>query len=620
MANTGFLATSELDFDTFKSNLKNYLSKQTQFTDYNFDGSNINVLLDLLSYNTYQNAFYLNMIGSEMFLDTAQLRESVVSHAKELNYIPRSRTSAHATIDISIGETAGGVTQNYFATIPKYYPFATTVNGKTYTFVTDAEILAYAYTNPDTFVTSFYASNVVIYEGKIVTQYVTANVVDPTTTNIALSSDNIDVDSIEVLVYPNGISGTSYQYSRATNLFGLGPTSNVYFIQGYAANKYQIIFGDGTFGRALETNVVVQINYRDTSGDYCNGAYTFSKTGNILRNDGTVLNDVKVYLKTIASGGSERENVASIKFNAPRFFTTQDRSVTATDYINLTKQKFPQLQSVIAYGGEEVSPPQYGKVAISAKPYGNAGLISQSLKDEIVSYLRTKNLTIRPFFVDPEYFYTKIDTTVYYNPDATTTGASQISTNVSAAILNYANTYLSEFGDDLRYSKLISTIDATDSSIISNDTTVKMIYRWSPKTGSTQTLSFSYDNELQHQANLHAYYNDQDQVFVSSVFTYYYPVEKTNYSSFFGDDGLGNIFIYTNKKVANVVTRTALGDLVGSIDYTTGTVALSANVYSYSGSSISLYATLMTPDIYTTKNKFLLVNSSDINITMVSSK
>jgi hypothetical protein len=614
MANTGFLNTSELDFDNYKNNLKTYLKGQSQFSDYDFDGSNINVLLDVLAYNTYLNGFYLNMVGSEMFLDTAQLRESIVSHAKELNYIPRSRTSAVAHVNFSIYPPAGAQLNYNPITIPKYYPVTSLVDNQTVTFTTASEILAYpsGFVNGAFTSSSYYeALNVPLYEGKVVSEYF--NVLPNVNTRYILSSENVDTNSIEVLVRTSTAPYISL-WTRASSIFGLSGTSNVFFIQGYGSNQYELIFGDGTSGTALENNWIVGVTYRDTAGDLGNGAFVFRKTTNIQ----SIYTNISITTVTAAADGSERESNNSISFNAPRFFTTQDRGVTSIDFENLAKAKFPQLQSVYAYGGEQLDPPQYGRIAISVKPSGTAGTISQNLKDQIVAYLSTKAITVKPIIVDPEYFYTGITSDVFYDAKLTTLGSSQIASEVRAGILEFANNNLINFGDDLRFSKLVAAIDNADTSIIGNETVLNIIYRWSPITGQTSTISFSYDNELYHETTLYQLPQGHTQVIQSTSFNYYFTQDETTYSAFLGDDGLGFLYVYTNVNNAGTITRNALGSPVGTVDYDTGAVALSANVYSYSGSYISIYAKLMNQDIYINKNKYLIIDGNDINITMNS--
>lgn len=600
MANTGFLSTSELDFAQLKANLKTYLQNQDRFSDLDFEGSNINVLLDLLAYNTYQNAFYLNMVGSEMFLDTAQLRESAVSHAKELNYLPRSRTSSVAQIDITIDT---GNSAPAYVTIPKNYKFTTVVDNVTLNYTVPNEIVV----RPVAGV--YKASNVSIYEGTIVTEYFT---VANTSGFFTLQSNNIDTTSIDVYVYESNTSATSYVYTYSQSLLNLLPTSNVYFMQGYSDNKYQLYFGNDVTGRKLEVGNLIKVQYRDTLGELGNGAYLFYKTAPI---DGYTGITITTLLS--ADQGSDREDINSIKFNAPRYFPTQERAVTAQDFISLTKAKFPQLQSVNAYGGEELSPPQYGRVAISVKPYGSVGLIPDSLKTNIVNYLQQKSLTTEPVIVDPEFFYIDVTSNILYDRTKTSKSSAQIKSEVETSIISYATNNLVEFGDDLRYSKLISQIDSVDASIVSNDTNLKIAKRWSPTTGSSNTITFSFDNELYHEITLYQLPNNHEHALETTQFTYAH-TDGVNYPSYIGDDGLGNLKVITLQSLNGSTIRTVLNSDAGSVNYYTGEVVIKCSVFSYSGSYISIYGKPQNKDIHSIKNKFLLIESADVLVTIDS--
>ena len=595
MANN-FLTATELDFNSLKNNLKQYLSAQPQFTDYNFDASNMSVLIDLLTYNTYLSNFYLNMVGSEMFLDTAQLRESIVSHAKELNYIPRSRTSAKSQVNIRLVPSDSPS----YIIIPKFYQVTTSIDNTTITFSTDSEHILYPTVN------GYLASNVSIYEGSVVTEYFTA----ANTAKYRMQSENIDTNSIEVTVINSNVDSSNSVWSLAENLYGLTPTSNVFFLQGYSANKYELVFGNDVTGKSLSTGNIVKVRYRDTIGEKGNGAYRFSK-GSAIQG----YSNITITTVTSAAEGSERESNDSIKFNGTRFFTTQERAVTSVDYSNLTKAKFPQLQSVIAYGGEDLNPPQYGSVGISVKPYGTAGLISDSLKAEIVLYLNNKSITTHAIIIDPEYYYVKVDSNIVYNTSSTLYSQAQISSMVQNAILNYGTTNLTDFGSDLRYSKLTSSIDSSDTSIISNDTQLKIIKRWSPTVGTTSTVSFSFNNPLHAETILYSLPQGHALTLYSSNFNYT-TVDGTVYSAFFADDGLGVVNIYTNVTSSAGIVRSLLASSVGTVDYSNGTVSLSANITSYNGSYISIYGRLANADVYSTINKFLLIEASDITITI----
>jgi hypothetical protein len=602
-SNTGFLSTTELDFTAIKSNLITYLKSQDQFADYNFEASNFNVLLDVLSYNTYLNSFYLNMVGSEMFLDTTQLRESAVSHSKELNYLPRSKTSAVAYVNISVDP--GTRTPDYI-TIPKFYAFSTQLNGTTIYYTVPDDILI----RPVNGV--YAAANVAIYEGSVVEEYfnVAAN-----TNTFTLQSENLDTRSVTVYVYESSISQTSYLYTMAESLFGLDGTSNVYFMQGYADTKYQITFGNDVTGRQLTNGNVIKVQYRDTIGEPGNGSFIFRKGAAFTDVNNNQYTGISVSTVKASAEGSDRESIDSIKFNAPRYFPTQGRSITAQDYIALTKAKFPQLQAVNAYGGEELIPPQYGRVAISVKPYGTVGLVSNSLKVNIVNYLKLKNLTTEPIVVDPEFFYIDIVSVVHYNSSMTSKSSAQLKALVENAIINYGLTNLTEFGSDLRYSKMISDIDNSDAAITSNETKLNIIRRWNPEPGIKSTLSYSFDNELAHETVFYSIPAGHEQSLSTDFFTYTH-TDNQDYVAYIGDDGLGVLNIYTNQVISGVSTRTILQGSIGTVNYFTGDILFTATVKSYTGNYINIYGIPKGNDIYSIKNKFLIIESTDISITM----
>jgi len=602
MANTGFLSTSELDFNTLKQNLKTYLKGQSQFSDFDFDASNISVLLDILTYNTYMNSFYLNMIGSEMFMDTAQLKESVVSHAKELNYLPRSRTSSEAFVNITV-DTGLDTPDN--VVIPKNYRLATSVDNESYTFLVGEDTILISNNG-------IYASaNTPVYEGILVTEYF--NTVDSNSKYI-LRSGNVDTRSIDVYVATSNTSSTFYPYTYAESLYGLTSTSNAFFITGYGKDQYEVKFGNGSSGRALANGSFVKVQYRDTKGDAGNGAYKFSKTSSIAGYSGVSISTVAT-----AANGSERETVDEIKFNAPRFFNTQERAVTKEDYITLVKAKFPEFQAVTAYGGEEMDPPRYGKVAIAVKPYGSIALIADSLKKDIVDYLTLKNLTTEPIVVDPDFFYASVNSSVKYNTKVTELSSGQLKAAVQQAILNFANTNVTNFGSDLSYSKLVSAIDASDVSILGNDTEVMITRRWVPPVQQSNTISFSFNNALYHENSLYSLPQGHELVIKSSVFNYVSSGNNT-YNAYVGDDGLGNLKIYYDKtdSTTGIVNRITLEENAGSVNYYTGSTLVTANVYSYTGNHINITAKLSAKDVAISKNTFLLFSSDDINITMIA--
>jgi hypothetical protein len=596
----GFLSTTELDFDTLKTNLKTFLQNQTEFQDYDFEGSNMSVLIELLAYNTYMNGHYLNMIGSEMFLDTAVLKESIISHAKELNYLPRSRSSSRAEVDITIvpGDTPSQIT------IPKNYRLSTTIGGVKASFVVPDQIII----KP---VDGIYSTGTIdVYEGEIVTEKYTANVIlnggfVESAVRYNLQSANVDTSSIEVVVEQSNTNSTNSTFTFAENLFGLAPESNVYFLQGYSDNYYEVVFGNGILGNALDDGNIVTITYRDTIGDEGDGASAFLKTTSI---DGYT--EITVATITTSTEGAERENSGSIQYNSPRHFQTQARAVTTEDYITLVKAKFPEIQSVTAYGGEEIQ--QYGKVIISVKPFGTSGIATTSLKDQIIEYLKLKSMTTEPVIIDPEYFYLNIVSTVHYDPlllSSTTPAKIQSDVNDALVALNFSS--FDDFGKDLRYSKVVAIIDDVDEAIVSNDTDIKISYRWSPSLNIPQNASIDFNNAIASHEPFPPHPLVHPGFFMSSVFTYTF--SGVEYQAYISDDGAGTMFIYRLDDDGN---RIILDADIGTCDYGEGTCEFITTITNFTGTHINIYGQTRSKDITVSQNKFLIVDAADIEITV----
>jgi len=586
MANTGFLSVSDASFDGIKNNLKTFMQSKTEFKDYDFDGSNLNAMLDVLSYNSYMNAFYLNMIGSEMFLDTTQLKDSAISHAKELNYFPRSRTSAKALVTFTINT---GAETPSTVVIPENYMVRAKIDQTYLDFSTDEDIIVYN-------VNGVYSSGpVYIYEGKIVTEYFTV----ASGKKYILQSENIDTNSLKVTVIKSENDSTSSIYSYSDTLLGLNPESEVYFVQGYKENQYEIIFGDGITGKKLTNGNIVVVKYRSTNAELGNRVASFSIAQKVENKF-----DVNVSTNAIAVDGSEREDIESIKFYAPRHFTTQNRTVTKDDYINIIRNQYPQIKTVGVYGGEDAVPPQYGKVIITPIPYGTAPFISTQLKRSIISYLSTKTLTTEPLIYDPEYLYLRIVTNVSFNPSLTQKSSTQLISDITTTIRNYDTLYLTEFGNDFRKSKLMAMIDATDQAIVSNDTAIRMVYKITPVKGVSQRYEFTFSNALYRPVR-YEYKPLEQEVFQSSTFVYV----KNNVAYqnvLIVDDGIGNLnLVYTSNG-----NRIILEKGIGTINYTSGNVKLDINPYDYT--ELAFYAKPNTSDINVNESKFLKIDYNKI--------
>lgn len=590
MANQGFLTTTELDFAAYKESLKTYLSQQTEFRDYDFEGSNLSVLLDLLAYNTYHNAMYLNMIGSEMFLDTAQLRDSIVSHAKELNYTPRSRSAS--TIDVTI--TAQPANTPDTITLPQYYSIRGTNDAnETYTFSTNETIVLYRSNN-------YTFSNVSFHEGSIKTEAFVANSANNQT--FTLSSNTLDVSSITVEVRNSSTDTTTVAWSKANELFGLNSNSAVFFVQGADEFKYGVSFGNGVSSKKLTAGNIVLVSYRQTAGEDGNGCGIFTS---ISSADGFSSNTFILTTTESSSGGSQAEDAESIRYNAIRGFTNQNRAVTAEDFISLIKANYPSLETVIAYGGEEAVPKRYGKVIISAKPVGGETL-SSSLKNSVLTFLQDKTpLSIEPEIVDPEYLYLDIISRVKYNISATTKTPSQLVSNVVTAITAFNTSYLSDFGADLRFSKLSAAIDDADVSIVSNDTEVRISKRIVPTPLVSFSANWSFENQLYSENIRYVLPIGHEPIVSSSAFVY------DGYTAYMQDNGTGALYIYTRSNGSTIV----LNNNVGSVNYDTGEINITNLIVdSYDTDSIKIYAKTENADIDTLTNKILLIDNEDISV------
>lgn len=595
MANSSFLSVSELSFDGIKSNLKSYMQGQDVFADYDFEGSNISALLDILSYNTYMNAYYLNMVGGESFLDSSIIKSSVVSHAKELNYIPRSRTSARAKVTFTVN--TGKATPN-FVVIPENYIVKTTVDGVVMDFSTTETLIIYPRDG------IYVSEPVFVYEGKIVTEtFSVAN-----NARFTLKSEYIDTESIKVNVQTSSTDTTSNEFIKAENLLGIDSYSKVFFIQGYGSNQYEILFGDGIVGTAVNTANIVKVKYRSTNGFAGNRASSFSPTTSVSGYS------ISVTTNTIATNGAEAETIDSIKFYAPRHYSTQYRAVTKDDYINLIRERYPQIKTINVYGGEEADPPQYGRVLISLVPNSTVPTVPDELKLDIINYLKTKSITTEPYIVDPEYIYVEVTSNVLYDPSATTLTPNGLVSLVKDTIQQYDVNHLTEFGSDLRKSKLAATIDNAEISIISNSTNFRAIYKITPIKTINNNYKFSFGNALARTSTNNFYYNGDIRVVSSSMFSYYDPNSKLFYDSYISDDGRGNLIIYYTSLIRQYEV---LVSNAGTIDYTTGNITLDITPYSYTG-TIDIYVKLLNDDITVNTTKFLKIDYSKTSVNLLT--
>lgn len=483
----GKLKVSELDFDALKTKLKDFLKQQSEFTDYDFEGAGINILLDILAYNTHYNAFYLNMVANEMFMDSAALRQSVVSHAKLLGYTPRSNTSSQAVVNVAV--TKANTDPTTTLTMPRFTTFASqALDGQSYNFVTVDE-----YVTSNTTGRVFNFDNVRIKEG-VPVSYVFA--VD-TQTNpkqvFEIPDDSIDTSTLEVIVQKSSTETQQRTYRLSTTSTQISGSSEVYYLEEGRQGKYNVYFGDDVFGKKLEDGNIVIISYIKTKGEFANGLNTFKLASSLLPSSiSTVTTAVK------SAGGSGRELAEDIKFAAPKSFISNNRAITKNDYITLINKNYPYFDSVNVWGGEEEQPPVYGKVFIAAKPklgYEITETEKEFLKNEIIAPFSV--LTVTPEFVDVNYNFLQITADVTYDPRLTTKKASEISASVKAAIRQFSFDTLNTFDSSFRLSRLLRYIDDSDDSIVSSTADLIIQKQFSPLLNQTETYTLQFNTPLE---------------------------------------------------------------------------------------------------------------------------
>ena len=594
------LNVTELDFDNIKTNLKTFMRNQDDFTDYDFEGSGINALMDLLAYNTHYLAMNVNMAANEMFLDTASIRSTVVSHAKTLGYTPNSARAPIGTINVTLNNTGGLVT----ATIPAETVFTSTVDDVSYQFVTIAEHT----TNISNGQLIF--SGIPIYEGTYTKNRYTVD-----TKNVdqkfKITSDRADTTTLTVQVFSSADSSTFDTYTLATDITQVGPTSEVYFLQECDDGRFEVYFGDGIIGKALSDNNVVVLSYVVTNKQEANGATTFNTTATI-----SGITDITVATVSAASGGSEPESIQSIKLNAPLDYAAQGRAVTPEDYKAIIPKVYSNTKSVQVWGGEDNSTAVYGRTYISIVP--TAGSITASAKETIVNDLKNTYTiaSVTPVIVDPVTTFIRLGVNFKYNKKNTTKTSETLVSNVTTALQNYDANTLQKFDGVFRHSQVTGLIDDVDSSILSNITTVKLSQFVTPTLNTSTKYELEFNNAVYNPHSGHA--STEGGVLSSTGFT----ISGDANEMFLNDDGNGVIrmFYYTDG-----TTLTYKDESAGVIDYTTGKVTLNAlNITSVSnvdGATSTKFRIVITPastDVVAVRNQILQIDFA--NTTVASSE
>ena len=590
MAEIAKLNIAELDFDSIKNNLKDYFASQAEFTDHDFGGSAISVMLDILAYNTYYNAYYVNMLASESFLDSAQLRDSVVSKASMLGYTPKSSIGAKANVSITVTPADAPAT----ITIDKYTQFSSTVNGTSYTLCTSDSTTV-------TPVNGVYtASGVTLTQGIPLTFRYTANTAN-TEQKFLLPNANTDMDTLTVTIQESASDTNTSVYTKATDITTINSTSNVYFVNEHTNGQYRVQFGDGTLGRKPTTGNIVLLKTLVSEGADVNGANTFSASGTVGG-----YSTVSVAVTNAAAGGSDRETVESIKFNAPKTYETQNRAVTTDDYKKIVEGNVSGLDSVSVWGGQDHSTPTFGKVYISAKPTGATSLSAAqitSIKDAVSSY---NMVAITPEVVDPDIVDLIFNTTVKYDSRLTTLSSGVVAESVIDTMQTYKTNNLLKFGSIFRYSALSTDIDNTESSIISNLTTITAKKGIAPSTTTADSYTISFNNAIYNPSTTY------EGAVTSSAFAYT-DSTGTAYSTCYLDDKNGVFRIFYLSGADKVI----LSETAGTVTYSNGYISITSfKPDSFSGSTIDFTITPATNDLVPVRNQIFEIANTNITVTM----
>lgn len=592
------IQVSELDFDQIKTNLKNFMKGQSQFTDYDFEGSSLSILLDVLAYNTHYNALYTNLAVNEMFLDSASKRSSVVSLAKSLGYTPKSAISAKATVTATIRTPTS--TPNV-VTLPQYSPFSTVINGSNYTFYNREEItIVVPSGNPYVF------EKIMLTEGTPLTyRYTVAD-----GQKYIIPNTNADITTLKIRVQESATSDNYDVFYPATDIMSIDGNSKVYFVKEIDGGLYEIIFGDGLFAYALTNGNVVNMDYFVTNGEAANGARTFSYNG-----DSILGSSLTVQTVNIAAGGAPVEDIESIRFNAPKIYTAQNRAVTPDDYKALIYANFSDAASVSVWGGEDNDPPVYGKTYICVKPKLAAKLTLQQKSDITSTILASKNVvSITPVIVDPDYINIELTTSVYYNNRLTNKTPSQLKTDVINTITAYNDSDLQKFDSVFRFSKLSRLIDNTDNSIINNISTIVLRRIVAPRYNVSAEYNINMINPI--------YTSGEPEGALQSTGFYIKGSDKVHYLE---DSGSGQVILYypaaadnTAVGVGSPTTHVIVNPNIGTVDYANGVINIkNLNITALADAYFEIIIKPQSNDVVSAYTQIAQIDTANLNVNII---
>lgn len=598
---------TSLDFDQIKASLRDYLKANSNFTDYNFEGSNLSVLLDVLAYNTYISSYNANMMSNEIFIDGATLRENVVSLARNIGYLPQSRASSTANISFFV-DTSSFTTNPLTLTLKTGVVCSTNTSfgNQNYSFTIPEDITVPVENGVALF------DNINIYEGSFIAENFTVNA-NIENQRYILSNPNVDINSIRVFVRPTQNSTVRREYKVEKNLFEVTSTSKMFFIQEIEDQRYELIFGDGIFGTKLENSNFIEVSYNITNGEEANGISSFSFNGRILDNNGRVVTTGISLITTnsISQNGKEIESVNSIRKYAPKRYASQNRAVTAADYEAIIPSIYPEAETVSVFGGEDLNPPRYGRVYISIKPI-NGPFVSNQVKDNIKQQLRKYSVAgIVPEIIDLKYLYIETDTTAYYNTSLNS-NPDYIKNIIFQNIQKYSKSKeLNQYGARFKYSKYLKIIDDSDISITSNITRVSLRRDLRAAINSFANYEICFGNEFFVACD--SGYNIKSSGFQTSEFS------DTLYLGDLPNGDTGNIFFF---RLSSENEPVIVKQRAGTIDYKKGEINLFAvNFIStqkslYNQPIIEISVTPKSNDVIGLQDLYLQldVNNSKLNV------
>ena len=590
-----------LDFDQIKTSIRDYLRSNTNFTDYDFEGSNLSIIIDALAYNTYTTAYNTNMAANECFLDSATLRENVVALARNIGYVPRSRRSARAKVSFIVA----GLTETTTLTLNAGVVCNGAGDNTNFIFCIPENITVPVVNGFAEF------NNIEIYEGVYISQNFT---VDTSLSNQRYILDNsfIDTSTIQVKVKNSSSSTSSITYKQIDNIVGVTSTSNSYLLQEIEDERYELIFGDNIIARKLQNSNFIEVSYIVTDGKEGNGASEFSFVGNITNQDGATINSSSIGLVSTdekSRDGDDIESISSIKYFAPRIYSSQYRAVTSSDYESVLGYIYPNVESVTAFGGEEMSPPRFGKVFISVKPR-NGDFLSDQTKRELIQKLKSYAVAgIVPEFIDLKYLYVELKVNPYFNTSLAD-DSENLKTSISNALTQYSRSIdVNKFGGRFKYSKAVSLIDSVDSSITSNITLVTIRRNLKAAIGQFAQYEVCYGNMFHTQESS---YN-----VVSTGFT----IEGITGTVYLADEVInrekGRIFFftYTEGGTPNIVKKNA-----GTVDYIHGEILIdTVNILStvIANNVVEIQAIPHSNDIVGLRDLYVKFDMSNTTINMV---